>query len=325
MPQLRHSIVGAFLLTSMLAACGPNVRDDGGGGTGVDAGGGAEPDAALAPAGRCQAMDIMFIVDDSGSMEQEQGNLATNFPMFADVLSSYEVEPGRPLDYRVAVTTTGRTVSYSISSGPITLPMTETGRNGAFVDGAGSTRRWLERSDVNMASMFAQRARVGITGPGFEMALLMTQMALRERVTDGTNAGFLRDDALLAVVMITDENDCSRTDNNWMISPAADPCTGTGAPFVAPAETIAFLDQVKGGRGRWSTAVIAGQTDCTSTFGDAAEATKLIDFVNQVNSGAPAGRQNAVFSSICEGNLAPALQQALDTFQAACENFPPVE
>lgn len=313
MPQLRHSIVGAFLLTSMLAACGPNVRDDGGGGTGVDAGGGAEPDAALAPAGRCQAMDIMFIVDDSGSMEQEQGNLATNFPMFADVLSSYEVEPGRPLDYRVAVTTTGRTVSYSISSGPITLPMTETGRNGAFVDGAGSTRRWLERSDVNMASMFAQRARVGITGPGFEMPLLMTQMALRERVTDGTNAGFLRDDALLGVVMMTDEDDGSSTQSSFTID-ATNPNSGPVIDF-GPADAIQFLDTLKGHRSRWAAGVIAGETSCNSSFGNAAEATRLKQFVQMTNAN---GTPQAVFSSICAGNLTQALSDVLAKFQAAC-------
>ena len=32
--------------------------------------------------------------------------------------------------------------------------------------------------------------------------------------------------------------------------------------------------------------------------------------------------ENAVFGSICDGDLAAALQQALDTFGAACERFP---
>ena len=33
---------------------------------------------------------------------------------------------------------------------------------------------------------------------------------------------------------------------------------------------------------------------------------------------------NVVYGDICAGNLAPALQQALESFQAACENFPPI-
>ena len=35
---------------------------------------------------------------------------------------------------------------------------------------------------------------------------------------DGPNAGFLRPDALLGVVIMTDEDDCSRTDNNFQIT-----------------------------------------------------------------------------------------------------------
>ena len=34
---------------------------------------------------------------------------------------------------------------------------------------------------------------------------------------------------------------------------------------------------------------------------------------------------NAVFGDICAGNLQTALTQALDTFQAACDNFPPID
>ena len=32
--------------------------------------------------------------------------------------------------------------------------------------------------------------------------------------------------------------------------------------------------------------------------------------------------KNAVFHSICDGDLAPALKQALDTFQQACNSIP---
>jgi hypothetical protein len=71
---------------------------------------------------------------------------------------------------------------------------------------------------------------------------------------------------------------------------------------------------------RRATAVIAGPGpgSCTSDFGDALEARRLKQFATETGD-------NAVFSSICEGDLASALGQALETFQAACENFPPVE
>jgi hypothetical protein len=81
---------------------------------------------------------------------------------------------------------------------------------------------------------------------------------------------------------------------------------------------LSFLDGVKDERGRWATAVIAGPTDCSSSLGDAAEAGRLKDFVAQAGD-------NAVFSSICEGDLSSALAEAIATFDAACQTFPPIE
>ncbi|MEZ4366229.1 MAG: hypothetical protein R2939_08055 [Kofleriaceae bacterium] len=303
-----------------LASCGPDPRGGGGGDDDprVDGGGGGGVDADT---GVCQAMDVMFIIDDSGSMAEEQTNLTANFPQFAQVLTDYRVD-GSPLDFRVAVTTTGRDVNYTIDNMGFMFPMSEDGDNGAFRDGCGLGRRWLERTDANLASTFSCRANVGTGGPGFEMPIFMSMMALRERITDGTNLGFLRDDALLALVILTDENDCSRTDDGWTVGIGDDPCTEAGAPHVLPTEMIAFFDELKGGRGRWAAAVIAAPTDCDSTFGTASEAIRLKQLVSEMNSG---GAQNGVFSSICEGDLAGALGDALDTFQAACETFPPID
>lgn len=68
------------------------------------------PDAA--PVQACDKMDLVFVIDDSGSMKQEQDNLRANFPMFVEVLDAYITRSGKPLDYRVAVTTTGVDVTY---------------------------------------------------------------------------------------------------------------------------------------------------------------------------------------------------------------------
>lgn len=308
-----------LLLTSTLLACGPQSRTggDGGGGGGRD-GGGSGPDADT---GVCQAMDVVFIVDDSGSMAEEQANLSASFPQFAQLLMEYEVD-GTPLDFQVAVTSSGRDVDYVIDNMGLQIPMSEDGDNGEFLRCNGGGPRWLSRATPNLATEFSCRAEVGTDGPGFEMPLLMSMTALRERVTDGTNAGFLREDALLAVVYLTDEDDCSRTDNNWVLGFGTDACTQAGAPHVLPDDVIEFFDTLKGGRGRWAATVIAAPDDCMSDLGDAAEAVKMKQFISQMNMGGP---QNGIFASICEGNLAASLRTALDTFQAACESFPPIE
>lgn len=311
---------------SSAAACGPglsgpgddNAGDDGSGG-GDDQPGGRPDGRPVAPPAACQKMDLLFVVDDSGSMGEEQANLASNFPQFAEVLQQYMVEGGLPLDFRVAVTTTGRDITYTTvvtvppipgipPIPPISTTQSEMGDDGAFRQECGMTRRWLERTDPAMATTFSCAANVGVEGPGWEMPLQASQLALSAPMINGMNSGFLRDDALLAIVYLTDENDCSRRDNNFTLATAA-PCTSE------PVQSwVDFFDDLKGGRGRWATAVIAGPTNCESDFGSAVAAPRMQEFVTLTGS-------NAVFSSICEGNLAPALASALDTFQAACDTF----
>jgi len=75
----------------------------------------------------------------------------------------------------------------------------------------------------------------------------------------------------------------------------------------------AFLDTYTGGPTRWATAIIAGPGpgSCSSTFGAAAEATRLVDFKNQIGA-------NATISSICDGDLSLGLANALELFDNAC-------
>jgi hypothetical protein len=254
-------------------------------------------------------MDIVFVVDDSGSMAEEQSNLATNFPMFATLLQNYTNADGKKVDFRIGITTTGRTIDYTISLGGTSLPYHEDGDNGAFRNNCGGASRWLDSSDPSMASSLGCRANVGTTGPGIEMPLLMAKYALSERAGD-TNANFVRPDALLAIVMITDENDSSTTQNNFTMS-----ATGSSPTNFNAADEVAFLDTLKGNRTRWAAAAIAGDGDCTSSFGDAVDATRLKEFVTLANAN---GTTQATFSSICEGNLTTGLMQALATFQTAC-------
>lgn len=294
----------------------PNGADGGGGGGFADAG----------EAEVCSKMDILFVIDDSGSMGEEQGNLGQNFPQFINVLDQYMTDDGGLLDYRVAVTTTGRDVDYIIDPSldlPIPLPIpippipfSENGDNGVMRQECGMTERWIDRADSDVAGTFSCVANVGTSGPALEMPLLATQLALGDRMSDGTNEGFLRDDSLLAVVILTDEDDCSRTDDGFTIG--SDQCGTNNADYLPPSDTINFLDSVAGARGRWATAVIAGPSSCTSSFGDASHAANLQQFVSETG-------ENAVFSSICEGDLSTALGEAVATFDAACRSLEPID
>ena len=326
--MLRASTGSAFVVGCALAlACGPSDRVtdtvDGDGAAGADAGPGGGGGGA---AQQCNQMDLVFVVDDSGSMVEEQDNLAANFEGFIAVLDAYRTDSGEPLDYRVAVTTSGRDLDYTIAPDPVVVPgfppievppqsFSEQGDDGAFRQGCDMQRRWIERGDTDVSSTFSCVAKVGTGGPSIEMPLYTTQLALTERMSDGTNQGFLRDDALLAVVILSDEDDCSRPDNNFTVK--SDQCDPEWPEQLATSDFVAFFDQLKGDRGRWATAVVAGPgpDTCSSEFGEAFDAKRLRQFVGQTGT-------NAVFSSICEGDLSSALADALETFAAACESFP---
>lgn len=251
-------------------------------------------------------MDLLFVIDNSGSMGQEQANLIANFPMFISVLDA------SGLDYRVAVTTTGRNYNYSMSTPLGNIPESQTGGdNGAMLQPASCnmTKRWIDKSDPNPSQMFSCVANVGTSGPSDEMPLGAVRDAFEDRMADGTNLGFRRPDALLGVVILTDENDCSY-EQSVSLSFSESLCTDKMEP-VANYKT--FLDTYAGGPSRWAAAVIAGPGpgSCSSSFGGAEEATRLIDFKNQIGT-------NATMSSICDGDLSIGLMNALNLFNSAC-------
>jgi hypothetical protein len=247
-------------------------------------------------------------------MEEEQLNLANNYPLFIEVLENYDYD----LDYRVAITSTGMDYTYEMTLPPPlsgTIPSSQDGGdNGALLQRCDMTRRWIEHTDSTPGETFSCAAQLGNSGPSDEMPLAAIRAAFEDRIADGTNTGFLRPDALLALVILTDENDCSY-EESVTLGFAENLCSAQTEPVQ---NYVSFLDGLTGARGRWAVAVIAGETDCDSEWGGADEATRLKEMVTLTGD-------NAVLSSICDADLASALTQALNTFDTACESFPPID
>lgn len=132
--------------------------------------------------------DVLFVVDNSGSMENEQDLLAQNFPRFMDWFL------GSAVDYHIGV---------------ITTDMYDRDQTGLLRSSAGV--RWIDPETESPAARFAEMAAVGIDGANDERgrAAAYTAIELRAR-TD--NAGFLRDDASLHLITVTDEEDESGRD-----------------------------------------------------------------------------------------------------------------
>jgi hypothetical protein len=165
-------------------------------------------------------LDILFVVDNSPSMTEQQQSLAANFTRMIDVLE--QLDGGLP-DLHIGVVTSDMgTSSFSglpaPSIGQIGLGgCTGNGDNGAlhhasaaltgsFISDIGLSDGTRQKNYTGaLRDVFGQIALVGAGGCGFEQHL----SAMRRSFTNPANVGFIRPNANLAVVIIADEDDCS--------------------------------------------------------------------------------------------------------------------
>jgi hypothetical protein len=139
--------------------------------------------------------DILFVVDDSCSMDDEQAALGPQLGQFL----SYANTEG--IDYQIALTTTD--TFYDTPTGPY-----QGGKQGEFVSVSGT--KIINRTTPNGASLFNQMVTsLGDMGSGDEQGLEAAYLALSDPLINAQNSGFLRQDAALAVIVVSDEDDKS--------------------------------------------------------------------------------------------------------------------
>lgn len=278
---------------------------DGGGGVKLDVG--APPsadDGGSNPGEGCQFIDVLFIVDISASMGEEQANLAANFPSFVSVLDDY-VAAGNALGYRLGVTNSSVNQNYDGCSTTMGFDGVLTASGGPFGGGDCGTggMPWLDGPAPSISQNFSCLAENPIPPGGGSDCGHERPLGVMERFVDasapgGANDGFYRgEESLFVVVNLTDEDeDQAYTD-------------------TTPAQTKAKLDAFVGGEDRYVAVSIAGPMACESQFGEAIEATVLKQFTDMV--------PNGMFGDICQGDLSIALADALELIQASCDTLPP--
>lgn len=129
-------------------------------------------------------LDLLFVVDDSATMGPAQAALAEAIPELAQALVD------RNVDFHFGVVTTD------------------------MVDGAKSGRlqgtpAFIDRTTPDVIAEMIARVQPGITGSGIERGSDALEAAVSEPLVSNENAGFLRADAALVVVLISDEDDSS--------------------------------------------------------------------------------------------------------------------
>jgi hypothetical protein len=247
-------------------------------------------------------VDILWVVDSSGSMAEEQSYLGSNFNSFISKLST------SGLDFQTGVTTT----DICASKNPTLVPAAE--RYCPTLDGSSSShyrgslvgtsgKRVLKPTTADLNSRFLNYANVGTNGSGYEHGLKAAEMAVTKSL-NGDNEGLVRNDAFLAVIVVSDEEDdgigLGITDQY------------SGKNFVKEGLTsvhytennlIDYLQLAKGA-GKFSVSTITGTRLangqlCTSSHSQPKEAgTQYI---------AAANKTGGIVQSICDNNWSASL------------------
>lgn len=136
-----------------------------------------------------ELVDLLFVVDDSCNMADEQARLAAGAPQLFGALSA--------LDFHVGLVSTD-----------IEDPLQQGRLQSVDADGDPATYdepRYLSSETPAPEALFAEMVALGTDGAVTERGLGAIRLAIEQRET--FNAGFLRREASLGVVVVSDEDD----------------------------------------------------------------------------------------------------------------------
>jgi len=267
-----------------------------------------EPGVLQQPEQGCQKIDFLFAIDNSSSMRDEQENLTRSFPVFTRVMQQVL----DATDFHVMVVSTGgdREDEDEPALDPEACEEIQGAGRRSNADGVDCGIQgglpFMSNNQPDLESTFSCVAQVGTDGSAIEepmdAVLAATSATLNAR--GRCNAGFLRDDAILVVTVITDEED--------------DRSTGE------PEDWRRILLELKGGDE--DALVLLGLVGDNNVDGgllggpcssaDADGAPRLQELVDGASG---------VLGSVCAVDYSPFFQTAVGAIDSACSDFvPPV-
>lgn len=132
-------------------------------------------------------LDVLFVVDNSCSMSEEQAHLAADWPQIEAALAEASA------DWHIGVISTD---TVAPGAGHLETP-------------PGSAVPFLTDAAATPGTDFASMVTLGINGSIDERGRRAAHMALTDPQLSNENTGFYREDADLAVVIMSDEDDAS--------------------------------------------------------------------------------------------------------------------
>ena len=269
-------------------------------------------DTDVGPTSGCRAIDVLFALDSSGSMIEERAALAaTN--AFSQILVTLEGLNGGGIDYRVGLTTAN-------DHGFLT-PLGWLEPDPWF----DSTVSELETMSLAVNGAAGQIGQLGDPPTGCEHALTSAVNLLAS-----DTSGFVRDDALLVVVLVTDVDDYGAYDQV-----GGNTC-GLGCttpPSDLDALRTLLVDSVKAGQEE-GVAVISiagdpssndglnfcgqpGSCGCNDIDCGVFHATRLYAFADLLG-------ERGITADLCGANVPTVVEQVLtDNVDEICQNFEP--
>jgi hypothetical protein len=253
-----------------------------GGGSGSGGGGNLVGDAV------CKHVDLVIAVDGSSSMLEELDAMRNQiFPAFADRLQTL----GANLDdFRVA----------TLDACP--TPANFHNRGASAECNFSSGQNWIESSSPAIDAEFACVGDIFLedqecSGENDDEQPATSVIAALQG--GGPNAGFRRDDALLIVVAITDEDEQP---------------TGEAED---PEDIYRGLVELAAGDPRRMVFLgIGGAEECEGEYGDAEEADALEELTGLFEA-----HDRGVFWDLCQGRLEDGLDEAFRVIEGACNDL----
>ena len=267
----------------------------------------------------CKKVDLLLVIDDSGSMSDQQDKLTAAFPSFIQTIDEQLVQK-KGIDYRIGVLSTdmaGTNMCVFIACGQ--------GHRGRLQHKADRLKcndvppgKWIEAGPVDtVAKQFTCIASMD-GGEFDEMPLEALRAGLIDRVQDmeAYNAGFIREDALLVMIMITDEDDQSVKEVPEMWDAILGP--GKETPVIEYQQL--FIDLKGGDKDRFVAVAISGPKtgSCGPMDSPTAVAAPRIHQFLELNT------PNSYWGNICDEDFTTPLAEALEVIKSSCETFPPV-
>lgn len=249
-------------------------------------------------------IDFLFVVDNSGSMAPRQESLSASVPDFIKtMMNSTELEK----DYHIGVVTTdayeGNSDQCNFIGGLVvqTKDFSETHQCGPYKSGLN-----FMTDEDDLLKSFTCAAKPGIAGDVQERPMDALRGAIDPKhASKGLcNESFLRDEAILVAVIITDEDDVERY----------------GGSKGNPEQWHKQLLAAKGGDEKKlvviSIVVPPKPNACGAKPGLAMEAENIIEFTKKF------GKRGFV-ADVCKQNYDPIFKEALGIIDFACGELHP--